>query len=165
VNYREALNAAMNMLATDKQTLFIGQGCAYPGTFMSTTLNDVPRERLIEFPVAEQMQAGVAIGLALAGFVPICIYPRFNFMLLAADMLINHLDVMQPHVIVRVGVGSTQPLDPGPQHRGDWTESFRLMMPNTHIERLDHAEDILPAYRAALDRDGPSILVEVADFY
>lgn len=155
----------MTELANDQRVLFLGQGVRCPGTFMSTTLTAVSMEQRIELPVAEEMQMGMSIGLALAGFIPISIYPRWNFLILAANQLVNHLDKMQPHVIVRVGIGSTKPLDPGPQHRGDFTEAFRLMMPNTHIERLEHATDVATAYRAALQRPGPSILVEIADLY
>ena len=73
--------------------------------------------------------------------------------------------LFRSHVIVRVGIGSTQPLDPGPQHQGDFTAAFKLLMPNTVIHRLDEAKDIVPAYQQALDRDGPTILVEWADRY
>ena len=151
-DYRNALTAAMTELASDGRVMFLGQGVCDPGTFMSATLDHLPLDKRIELPVAEEMQMGMSIGLALAGFIPISIYPRWNFLILAANQLVNHLDKMQPHVIVRVGVGSTKPLDPGPQHRGDFTEAFRLMMPNTHIESLDHATDVATAYRA--DRKG-----------
>ena len=155
----------MTELASDTRVVFLGQGVRDSGTFVSTTLAHLPIEKRVEMPVTEEMQLGVSIGMAFVGFVPVSLYPRWNFLLLAANQLVNHLDKMQPHVIVRVGVGSTKPLDPGPQHTSDFTEAFRLMMPNTHIERLDHAADILAAYRAALRRDGPSILVEIADLY
>jgi len=164
-SYRDALTAAMTELASDTRVIFLGQGVRDPGTFMSTTLDHLPIDKRIELPVAEEMQMGMSIGLALAGFVPISIYPRWNFLILAANQLVNHLDKMQPHVIVRVGVGSTKPLDPGSQHRGDFTEAFRSMMPNTHIERLDNVSDIAKGYRQAYERTGPSILVEVADLY
>jgi hypothetical protein len=52
---------------------------------MTTTLTEVPRERLIELPVAEEMQMGMTLGMALAGFVPVSIYPRWNFLLLAMN--------------------------------------------------------------------------------
>ncbi len=155
----------MEMLASEPRTVFIGQAVACPGTTMSGTLDGVPLERRIELPVAEEMQMGMSIGLALSGHIPITLFPRWNFLLLAANQLVNHFDKMKPHVIVRVGVGSEKPMYPGRQHVGDFTESFRLMMPNTHIERLDHATDVATAYRAALQRSGPSILVEIADLY
>ena len=149
----------------DDRIVFIGQGVRDAGTFMSTTLQDIPLEKRIELPVAEELQLGMSIGMALAGMIPISIFPRWQFFLLAANQAVNHLDKMKPHVIVRVGVGSTVPLDPGPQHKGDLTESFRLLMPNTPIVRLESAEQIVPEYRNAIKRNGPTILVEIADLY
>ena len=165
MNYQKQLCEAMQELARDDRVVFLGQGVRDPGTFMSTTLQDVPLDKRIELPVAEELQLGMSIGMALAGLVPVSIYPRFNFLILAMNQLVNHLNVMQPHVIVRVGVGSTKPLDPGPQHRGDMTEAFRLLMPNTPIVRLESAEQIVPEYRNAIERNGPTILVEIADLY
>lgn len=155
----------MRYLATDDRVVFLGQGVRDTGTFMSTTLQDVPLEKRIELPVAEEMQLGMSIGMALTGMIPVSVYPRWQFFLLAANQAVNHLDKMQPHVIVRVGVGSTTPLDPGPQHKGDLTEAFRLLMPNTTIVRLESAEQITPEYSKAIERNGPTILVEIADLY
>lgn len=163
--YKDALSGAMKKLSEHKRTTFIGQGVRDPGTFMSTTLNDVPMEKRNELPVAEEMQMGMSIGLALDGYIPITIYPRYNFIVSAMSQLVNHLNVMQPHVIVRVGVGSTAPLDPGPQHRGDHTRAFRLMLPNVTIVKLYKASIIIPEYMKALQRKGSTILVEVADYY
>lgn len=165
MNYQKALCEAMQALATDDRVVFLGQGVRDPGTFMSTTLQGVPLDKRIELPVAEEMQLGMSIGMALAGYVPVSVYPRWQFFLLAANQAVNHLNVMKPHVIVRVGVGSTTPLDPGPQHKGDLTEAFRLLMPNTTIVRLESAEQIVPEYRNAIERKGPTILVEIADLY
>ena len=165
MSYQKALSLAMQELATDSRVVFLGQGVRDPGTFMSMTLTDVPLEKRIELPVAEELQLGMSIGMSLAGYVPVSIYPRWQFFLLAANQAVNHLDKLRPHVIVRVGVGSTVPLDPGPQHKGDLTEAFRLLMPNTNIVRLESADTIASEYRAALHRLGPTILVEIADAY
>ena len=164
-SYKDALSAAMEELAWDPRTIFLGQAVAAQGTYMSATFDDVPLEKRIELPVAEELQLGMSIGMALAGYVPVSVYPRWNFLILAANQLVNHLDKMGGRVIVRVGVGSSKPLDPGEQHKGDYTEAFRQMMPNTYITKLEKASDIITEYRAALHRDGPSILVEVADLY
>lgn len=165
MNYREALAAAMQEVAQDPRVLFMGQGVRDPGTFMSTTLTGVPLDQRIELPVAEELQLGMSIGMALAGFVPVSVFPRWNFFVVAASQAVNHLDKLQPHVIVRVGVGSTTPLDPGPQHKGDYTDAFRLLMPNTPIIRIENAESAVREYRAALERKGPTVLVEFADSY
>ena len=164
-DYKHALSAAMEEIARDSRVVFLGQGVRDPGTFMSTTLTDVPLEQRIELPVAEELQLGMSIGMALAGFIPVSVFPRWNFLLLAANQLVNHLDKMRSHVIVRVGVGSTKPLDPGPQHVGNFAGQFQEMCGNTRFITLEYAEEILPAYLDALRYDGPTVLTEIADAY
>lgn len=165
MNYRQALAAAMQEVAQNARAVFLGQGVRAPGTFMSTTLTHVPMAQRIELPVAEELQLGMSIGMALTGYVPVSVFPRWNFFVVAASQAVNHMDKLQTHLIVRVGIGSTTPLDPGPQHKGDFTEAFRLMMPNTTIVRLENAESVVREYRAALNRKGPTVLVEYADRY
>lgn len=173
--YFEALCAAMARLAADPRTLFIGQAVAYPGTALTGTLADVPRERLIEMPVAEDMQMGASIGLALAGFVPVTIYPRWQFLLLAANQLVLHLDKLplysaggyQPKVIIRTAIASETPLHPQAQHVGDFTTAFELLCRTVEVIRLELPDEIGPAYEHALTRqDGRStLLVERVDRY
>lgn len=165
MSYQKALCESMQELALDERVVFLGQGCRDAGTFMSTTLTDVPLEKRIELPVAEELQMGMSIGMALAGMVPVSIYPRWNFLLLATNQIVNHLNVMRPHVIVRVGVGSTAPLDPGPQHVGNFATAFSLMCPNVKFITLEHQEQILPVYKEALEYNGPTIVTEIADLY
>jgi pyruvate/2-oxoglutarate/acetoin dehydrogenase E1 component len=105
--------------------------------------------------------------------VSIC--PRWNFLLLAVNQIVNHLDKIElmseggyrPKVIIRTGIGSERPLHPQQQHVGDFTDAFRLMCRNIDVVRLDEPEQIFPSYKHALERtDGKStILVEWGDFY
>ena len=175
MKYFEELKRSMNFLAEDPRTIFIGQAVAAPGTAMTNTLKEVPADRLIELPVAEELQLGMTTGLALAGMVPVSIFPRWNFLLCAMNQLINHLDKIHVmsnggykiKVIVRTGIGSQRPLHPQHQHVGDFTEALRSMCTTIDIIRLDEPSDIYPAYQKALWReDGRStILVEHGDFY
>ena len=173
--YQEALTGAMNLLADDNRTVFLGQSVAVPGTAMRTTLEDVASNKLIELPVDEDFQMGVATGMALAGYLPVSVFPRWNFLLLATNQIVNHLDKLgelsrldpAPKVIIRTGIGSEYPLNPGPQHTGDFTEAFKLKCPNLNIVRLDEASQVVPEYKMALERqDGVStILIEWGDKY
>jgi pyruvate/2-oxoglutarate/acetoin dehydrogenase E1 component len=175
MKYAEELTKAMTFLGQDPRTIFLGQAVAYPGTAMTNTLVNVPKYKLTEFPVAEEMQLGASIGLALGGYVPITIYPRWNFLLLAVNQLVGHLDKLsamsqggyQPKVIIRTSVGSERPLHPQAQHVGDFTDAFRLMLTTVEVIRLDEPEQIFPAYEKALTReDGRSTLVvEWGDYY
>ena len=49
---------------------------------MTGTLSQINKKKIYEFPVAEEMQMGVSIGLSLNGFIPVTIYPRWNFLIL-----------------------------------------------------------------------------------
>lgn len=173
MNYHDELALAMIWLGSKPNTVFLGQGVANAGTSMSSTFEHVPMEKRVEMPVAEEMQVGLCIGMSLNRFVPVCVIPRWNFMLRAADQIVNHMDALPrysaggffPKVIIRVAAPSTSPFNPGPQHDADFTAAFRLMLRTTAIETLTYAGDIMPAYRRAWDRHGCSILVEYTDFY
>ena len=174
-NYFDELKRSMEYLGEQSDTMFLGQAVEYKGTAMTNTLKDVSREKLLEMPVDEEMQMGITNGLAVAGTVPISIYPRWNFLLLTMNQLVNHLDRMPnfshgeyiPKVIIRTGVGSERPLNPQAQHVGDFTDGFRLMVNNIEVIRLEEPEDIFPAYYKAYNRtDGKSTLVvEYGDYY
>ena len=92
MTYRTELTRAMTLLGQDPRTIVMGQAVAFPGTGMTATFAGVPKDQLLELPVAEDMQLGMAIGMSLAGYLPICVFPRWNFLLAATDQLVNHLD-------------------------------------------------------------------------
>ena len=83
MKYSEELHRSMMWLAEQPETLFLGQSVEYPGNAMYNTMKDVPIEKRLEMPVAEEMQMGITLGLALKGFIPISCYPRFDFLILA----------------------------------------------------------------------------------
>ncbi len=161
------------MLAKDPRVIFMGQAVEYAGTAMSNTLKDVPKEQLLEMPVFEDTQMGMTLGLALAGYIPVSIYPRWNFLVCATNQLVNHVDKItmmsdyKPRIIIRTGIGSERPLHPQHQHVGDYTDAYRLLCPNTDIIKLEEPRHVYDAYCTAyLRRDGKStILVEYGDYY
>jgi pyruvate/2-oxoglutarate/acetoin dehydrogenase E1 component len=175
MKYFDELKRAMEFLAADPRTVFLGQAVAVPGTGMSNTLKGVNPARLLELPVAEEMQMGMTTGMALAGLVPVSIFPRWNFLLCGMSQLVNHLDKLdamscggyRAKAIVRTGIGSERPLHPQHQHVGDYTEALRLMCKTIDVIRLDEPEDIFPAYERALLRDDgrSTLIVEHGDYY
>jgi pyruvate/2-oxoglutarate/acetoin dehydrogenase E1 component len=175
MKYFDELCRAMEWLASDPRVVFLGQAVACPGTAMSNTLKNVSRDKLLELPVTEELQMGMSSGLALAGQVPVSIFPRWNFLLLATNQVVNHLDKFplmsnggyRPKVIIRTGIGSVRPLHPQHQHVGDFTEAFRLMCRNIEVIRLDEPEQVFPAYQRAMERDDgkSTIVVEYGDYY
>ena len=173
--YMDELTRSMEYLGKFDNTIFIGQSVEVAGTAMRNTLLNIDDSKLVEMPVDEDFQMGLATGMALTGLIPISIFPRWNFLLLATNQIVNHLDKLKEitqnknpgKVIIRTGIGSVIPLHPGPQHTGDFTEAFKLMCPNLNIVRLDKTSMIFDEYQKAYERsDGvSSLLIEWSDKY
>lgn len=171
--YFDRLCDAMEMLAEQPDALFFGQAVAYPGTGMSRTFKNVPKGKLRELPVFEDTQMGLCTGYALTGGLPICVYPRYNFLLCATNQLVLHLDKLplysrrgyKPKVIIRTAIGAESPLYPGVQHIGNFTKPLEDMLATVRVRELKTAGDILPGYEAALRNTYSTILVEFAENY
>ena len=171
--YLDALTEAMKLTMEDDKTIFIGQQIVYYGNPMSKTIEGLPKERMIETPVMEETQMGMTMGLAMTGHQVVTFYPRWDFLILACNQLVNHLDKLEamsdgewkPNVIVRVGKGSDKPLDPGHQHKADYTKAFEQIVTNCTITQLDTVDKIVPAYEHALSEGGIHIIVEYPELY
>ena len=161
----------MAMLGRDKRTLFVGQAVKYDGQRLHATLKDVDYYQRIEMPVCEDFQMGFCTGLSLEGYIPVSIYPRWDFLLLAANQLVNHLDKIpllggfRPKVIIRTAVGSKTPLNPGLQHIQDHSEAFSLMLQSIPVLQIHSAEDVLETYENALQIPGSCVVVEYMSEY
>ena len=158
----------MKLLA-DAGAYFIGQGVAADGVATYQDFQDVPADQKCEWPVAEELNVGVAVGMSLAGHpLPVVSLPRMDFLLRAADQLVHHLDRLPamsagqyvPKVIIRVRVGAKAPLDAGPQHTNNYTAAFRLMLTTVHVSEVTSPEQIVPTYNEALMRSGSTLVVE-----
>lgn len=173
MGYFDELKKSMEWLAQQKNTIFIGQGVVPGGVFMYNTLKDVPLEKRVEWPVTEAMQMGAAVGLAMGGFVPVTVFPRHNFLLLALSELVNLLDKLPeitkgkylPKVLIRTAVGTTKPIYPGVQHAGDFTEALKKVLTTVEFIDLKEAADIFPAYQYAYNKEGAVLLSEYGDYY
>ncbi len=165
----------MKFLGSKKNTIFIGQAVEFPGTAMFNTLSDVPNKKLLELPVAEEMQMGITLGLAMNKNVTVSIFPRWNFVLYGINQLINHIDKfkemsgtsIKPKIIIRTGIGSKRPLHPQFQHIGDFSNAIQKMGRNIEVIKLKKPNDIFPAYKKAYFRKDlvSTILVEYGDYY
>ena len=99
---------------------------------------------------------GMSIGLAMEGYLPVTCYPRFDFLLLAMNQLINHLDKIRTmsngefklKVIVRTAIGAKKPLDGGPQHTQDYTSSLKKMCKEIKVIKLNNKDKIFETYKS-----------------
>ena len=175
MKYFDELKRTMEWVAQQPRTLFVGQTVAGPGTFMFQTLRDVAKEKTLEMPINESFQMQFTIGLALAGYIPISVYPRQNFLLIATADMVNMLDKipaissnqMLPKMIIRVATGPYKPVHPGHQHIGNYAEAFRKLFSWIEVVELENPEDIFPAYQHALEREDnkSTLIIEHGNYY
>ena len=171
MKYKDAVKQSMEMLARDEKTVFIGYNITR-GSRAYGTLNNIPLEKCLETPVAENLMAGLSIGMSLEGYNPVLIFERQDFMLNALDALVNHLDKIEslskgefiPKVIVRAIVGSKKPINPGPQHMQDFSKFFKEFL---HFPVYDSqtSQEVIDNYIEALASKRPSMMIERKDLY
>jgi pyruvate/2-oxoglutarate/acetoin dehydrogenase E1 component len=170
-SYKDQLTEVMKMCAEVENSVFIGQQIVWKGNPMSTTLDHVPKEKMIEVPVMEETQMGMSLGLGITGKFVVTFYPRWDFIICATNQLVNHLDKYElmagetPHIIIRVGKGSDTPLDPGHQHKGNYIEEFRSMLKTIKVLDCPTVEDIRKNYEFAIKNKGIYIINEYPQKY
>lgn len=85
----EAINEATRQLLAENPNYYvIGEGLS-DGKRAFGTVPDVPG-RVFDMPVSENGMTGVCIGSAVAGMRPIMVHMRADFLLYAADQIINN---------------------------------------------------------------------------
>jgi len=93
LNYAQAIREAhAQLLGADPRVFVVGQGLWspwYAGASLDGLDREFGRERILDSPVSENAVTGMAVGAALAGMRPIVFHPRMDFMLLAADPIVN----------------------------------------------------------------------------
>ena len=170
-DYWKTIQEELERFAKDQRVIFIGQQCLSE-TFYGL-LENISINKRRELPVMEECQLGMSIGLALEGFLPISIFQRCDFLPRCADQLINHLNLIpemsrslfKPKIIIFTTIGSTKPLDVGPQHNKNLIDGFRLLLPNIPILDLQTEKDVKDGFGTAGIIDSSIMLVVRQDLF
>ena len=164
ISYKDAIVQSMTELGK-AGAVFIGYNVGY-GDAMGT-LKSVPKQQKLETPVAENLMAGLAIGMSFEGFIPVLYYERHDFMLVASDAIINHIDKIEriSHgefkvpVIIRAVTADAGPFYSGITHSQDFTNMFRSAVSFPVIDPIT-GSDVLAAVRGAKESGRPMMLIE-----
>ena len=157
-SYKQALTEANTALAADPRTIFVGYGITKSHAL--GTLKNVSPGQMLEMPVAENLMVGAAIGLSLAGRLPVVYIERCDFLLNAVDAIVNHLNAIpitslgefKPALILRVVVGNREkPLFTGHTHTQDFSDALRLMV-DFPVIALRESEAVAAQYLDAAHR-------------
>lgn len=172
MNYGEAIKTSMDELAKDKKFIFLGYNVKF-GSKGYGTFKDVPENQKIETPLAENLMIGLTMGLSLEGYVPVLFFERHDFMLIALDGIINHLDKIEElsygefkmPLIIRATIGSTKPINPGIQHIQDFTDIFKKTLKNIDIFEPKTPNEVINTYKNLKNLKKPAIIIERKDLY
>ena len=113
----------------------------------------------------------MSLGLAITGKTVISFYPRWDFLISAANQLINHVDKYElmtgkkVNILIRVGKGADVPLDPGHQHKANYIEQFKTMCPNIQVHDLKTWQDVELSYNYVIKEGGIHIMAEYPELY
>ena len=160
----------MEELSKNPKVLFLGQQVLSEDFY--DTLTALPPHSRREMPVAEEMQLGISIGLALEGYLPVSIYQRMDFLPRAMDQFVNHLNLIEslsrglycPKIIIRTTVGTIKPLDTGLQHSKNLIDlmtvacNFPVLVPTTPKE-VHHTYEIARTIASSI------LIVEKQELY
>jgi len=164
ISYKEAMNLAMKELG-DEGAIFIGYNVA-KGDAMGT-LKEVLAEQKLETPVAENLMSGLAIGMSFEEFLPVLYFERHDFMMVAMDAIVNHIDKIEriSHgefkvpVIIRAVTADGGPFYSGVTHSQDFTKVLKAAV-TFPVYDPKSGKEILEAFRNARDSKRPAIIVE-----
>jgi len=168
--YKIAIHEEMLKLAENPKVIFLGQQVGAE-TFYGS-MKGIHWRRRMEMPVAEELQMGMSIGLALEGYLPVSIYQRMDFLPRACDQIVNHLSItkklsrgkFQPKVIIRTTVGATEPLDTGLQHSKDLSYGFKVLC-KFPVLKVKTPAEVHEAYEKARTCKTPIMIVEYQNLY
>lgn len=168
--YLADVQDAMYYISQIKNTVFLGQSVKYPGSSIFASLEKVSKNKRLEMPVFEDTQMGLTFGMSLNGYFPISCFPRYDFLILAFNQMINHMDKVEyltnkkfnSKIFIRTMIGSRKPLHAGPQHTQDLTSGLKKILKYIKIREIKKNSNILKIYKDAI-KDKSKIFLFVED--
>jgi pyruvate/2-oxoglutarate/acetoin dehydrogenase E1 component len=169
VIYARALGDALHgALADDERVVVLGEDIAdpYGGAFKVTRgLSTAFPKRVRTTPISEGAIAGIAAGLALAGYRPIAEVMFGDFLTLCFDQILNHIAKYEAMydgnatcpVVIRVPSGGGRGY--GPTHSQS-IEKHLLGIPHLRVVSGSLLHDPSATFASLLDGDAPALHVE-----
>lgn len=166
LTYRDALNQALREeMRRDPRVFLMGEEVGvYQGAYKVSRglLEEFGPLRVVDTPITELGFAGVGVGAAMAGLVPVVEFMTFNFALLALDQVVNSAAKMNymsagqvPIPIVFRGPGGAA-LQLGAQHSQSF-ESWYANMPGLKVVAPATPADAKGLLKSAI-RDGNPVM-------
>jgi deoxyxylulose-5-phosphate synthase len=169
MKYIDAVTESMVNLA-NSGSVFIGYNVRYGSAY--GTLKEIPEDQRLETPLAENLMAGLAIGMSLEGIKPVLFFERHDFIYNALDALVNQVDKIEIisrgefkiPIVIRAVAGSIKPFYSGITHTSNLTSLFKEALHFPIYEPLN-ATEVINAYKIAQEADYPVLISEDKGLY
>ena len=169
LTYRDALNQALREeMRRDPRVFLMGEEVGvYQGAYKVSRglLDELGPTRVVDTPITELGFAGIGVGAAMAGLVPVIEFMTWNFALLALDQIINSAAKMLymsggqvPMPIVFRGPGGAA-LQLGAQHSQAF-ESFLANIPGLKVIAPATPADAKGLLKSAIRDGNPVVFFE-----
>jgi len=169
LTYRDALNQALREeMRRDPRVFLMGEEVGvYQGAYKVSRglLDEFGPTRVVDTPITELGFAGIGVGAAMAGLVPVIEFMTWNFALLALDQIINSAAKMLymsggqvPMPIVFRGPGGAA-LQLGAQHSQAF-ESFLANVPGLKVIAPATPADAKGLLKSAIRDGNPVVFLE-----
>ena len=169
MEYKDGVINSMNGLA-DQGYIFIGYNVRHASAY--GMLEDVPRDQRLETPLAENLMAGLAIGMSMEGFKAVLYFERHDFIFNALDALVHQVDMIETisdgeftcPIIIKAVAGGMHPFYAGITHTTNYTGVFKKLF---HFPVLapETGKDVMRAYAYASEYPGPVLVSEMKELY
>lgn len=174
VNLATAINHSLrDGLANDDSTLLMGQDIGQLGGVFRVTdglLQDFGPNRVVDTPLGEAGIVGTAIGLAMAGYRPVCEIQFDGFVFPAMNQITTQLARIHHRsrgyislpVVIRIpvagGIGAIE-------HHSESPESYFVHTPGLRVITCSNPQDGYSLLQGAIASDDPVIFLEPKSRY
>ena len=170
----EAINYALNhALKADDNVILLGQDIGKNGGVFRATdglQNTYGESRVIDMPLAENLIAGAAVGMATQGLIPVAEFQFMGFIYPAIDQIINHAARMRNRTRGRLtckavfrapycgGIGA-------PEHHSESTEALFAHIPGIRVVIPSSPARAYGLLLAAIANPDPVVFLEPKKIY
>lgn len=173
VNLIEAINKALNFaLQKDDNVIVFGEDVGKNGGVFRATVGLQERfpGRVLDVPLAENMIAGMAVGMSACGLRPVAEIQFMGFLYAALDQIISHASKMRARtqgrlfcpMVIRTTYGGGIH---APEHHSDSTEAILAHIPGIRVVIPSSPKQAYGLLLAAIFNPDPVIFLEPTKLY
>lgn len=170
----EAVDLALNRaLSEDENVIVLGEDVGRNGGVFRATLGLREKfgpRRVLDTPLAENLIAGVAVGMASQGLRPVAEIQFFGFIYAALEQLVSHAARLRNRTRGRLSCPLTLRVPFGggihaPEHHSESTEALLAHIPGLKVVAISSPQSAYGLLLAAIRDPDPVIVLEPERIY